>query len=145
VVLLGRLAAGAGALFMPLALAMPFYGLKNQPDDTTVYRDLSGWSAFGAADIVLVVLSVIVFVAVVVALAEDLALLAGVVAFGCGLAALALAISESVSSPDLSEDIEVIRYGAQFVVICAALQAFGGGLMLAGGFDEKIDSALGLR
>ena len=43
-VLLGRLAAGAGALFMPLALAMPFVGLKAQPDDDTVYRDLSGWA-----------------------------------------------------------------------------------------------------
>jgi hypothetical protein len=86
VVLLGRLAAGAGALFMPLALAMPFVGLKAQPDDDTVYRDLSGWVLFGAADVVLVVLSVVVFVAVVVALDENLALLAGVVAFGSGLA-----------------------------------------------------------
>jgi hypothetical protein len=50
-----------------------------------------------------------------------------------------------VSPPDISEDIEVLRYGAQFVVICAALQGLGGGLMLAGGFDQRIDSALGLR
>jgi hypothetical protein len=143
--LIGRLSAVLGALLVPLALSMPFVGLKNQPDDTTVYKDLTGWTVFGAADVVLVVLAAVVIAASLLALEEEAAVAASVVAFGCALAAVTVVVAECVSPRDVSEDIEALRYGANALVVAVSLQGLGGALLVAGAIDERIDRAVGLR